>query len=117
MPPLKPSQTFSRDPVLTGWDKGAFAALAGRNGTSAAFSLVKMPIEHNGDYARRFLGRSCSVLRSPRPSAGVACGTMRGSIHRAVGYLLSTAAQPLNRNVKQSTRINSWDHYRFGSCS
>ena len=48
MPPLKPSQTFSRDPVLTGWDKGAFAALAGRNGTSAAFSQVKMPIEHNG---------------------------------------------------------------------
>lgn len=47
-PPKKPSQTFSRDPVLTGWDKGAFAALAGRNGTSAAFSLVKMPIEHNG---------------------------------------------------------------------
>ncbi|WP_270805292.1 hypothetical protein, partial [Aeromonas sp. QDB56] len=63
--PAKPSQTFSRDPARTSRDNGLFTALAGRNGANGPFSLVKMPIEHNGDYARRFLGRSCSVLRSP----------------------------------------------------
>jgi hypothetical protein len=48
MRPLKPSQTFSRNLARTGWDEGVLAALAGRNGASGVFSLVKMPIEHNG---------------------------------------------------------------------
>lgn len=46
--PAKPSQTFSRDPAKTGLAEGAFAALAGRNGTSAPFSPVKSAIKHNG---------------------------------------------------------------------
>ena len=47
--PAKPSQTFSRDPARTSRDNGLFTALAGRNGANGPFSLVKMPIEHNGD--------------------------------------------------------------------
>jgi hypothetical protein len=46
--PLKPSQTFSRDPARTGLDEGVFVALAGRNWARALFFQVKMPIEHNG---------------------------------------------------------------------
>ncbi len=56
MRPLKPSQTFSRNLARTGWDEGVLAALAGRNGASGVFSLVKMPIEHNGHYAHCFYG-------------------------------------------------------------
>ena len=50
--PLKPSQTFSRDPARMGRDNGVFTALAGRNVANGPFSLVKIPIEHNGHYAQ-----------------------------------------------------------------
>ena len=51
-PPKKPSQTFSRDPARMGRDNGVFTALAGRNVANGPFSLVKIPIEHNGHYAQ-----------------------------------------------------------------
>jgi hypothetical protein len=54
--PFKPSQTFSRNSARTGRDNGLFTALAGCDGTSASFSLVKMAIEHNGHYVHRILG-------------------------------------------------------------